>query len=1314
MKIEKGTKLGHYEIIRQLGAGGMGEVFLAEDSKLDRRVALKILPPEFAKDADRMSRFVREAKSASALNHPNIITIHEIGEAGGIHYIATEYIDGKTLTDYAETNPLDYKAALEIAIQIASALKEAHSAGIVHRDIKPDNVMVRSNGLAKILDFGIAKLSATPTTDSQAPTAIQAQTQAGMIIGTPNYMSPEQARGVEVDHQTDIFSFGVVFYEMLASSSPFAGETVGDIIAAVLMKEAKPLENIPPELAAIVRKTLRKDKQKRYQTAKDLLDDLKEVQQELEIQSRLGHNFDLNLAEPKTQFLKSTATSENETRNSIAVLPFTNMSADEDNEYFCDGLAEELLNALAKIEDLRVAARTSAFSFKNKNVDAGEIGQALNVKTILEGSVIKSGNKLRITVQIVNASDGYHLWSERYDREMRDLFDLQDEITLAVIDALKVKLFGDEKAGLIKRGTENSEAYQLYLKGRFFSNKFTVEGIEKAIGLYEQAIAVDPEYAMAYVGISDAYFFLDIPDATTGILSPQESLPKAKAAAEKALEIDPSLGDAWAALAHVKEKSYDVKGAEEAYEKSFESSVSDPNWHFYYGMFLSALGEHEKAIAEIRRGQELDPLSATCAACMGYVLHYARRFDDAISELKKALELAMAFPLTHQLLGMSYVQKSDYERAIKAFQTACDYSNRSIVSLASLAHAYAVSGNRSEAEKLLGELLGLSERKYVSPYSVAKIYVGLNEKEKAFEFLERAWAEKNVEMVFINVAPVFDPLRGDSRFQNLIRHIGLPINETNQTGESIEAPTVMLSSGELKSEQPDDFEARNTNVKPNFEQTVNPKSAHPNPKSKWRLFGLLILILAGSGFFAYRYFTPVSKQIESIAVMPFVNESGNQDMEYLSDGMTETLINSLSQLPNLSVKARSSVFRYKDKEIDLKKIASELNVQAVLTGRILQRGDGLTLSLELIDAATENTLWGNKYERKSSELVALQSEIARDVSGRLKTKLSGADEQKVTKNYTTDAQANKFYLQGRFFANKRTAKDAGKAIEYFVQAVAFDPNYALAYAGLAEAYSFLTIYGKTPAHEAFPKAREAALKALALDNGLAEPHSTLGLILFVEDHDFAGFESHLKRAVELNPNFMDGRRREGLRLLWLGKFEEARAELERALEIEPLSAVANLSYTAVFLYEGKLDESEALMKRTLELDYNFWLTHYFLSNMYRLKGNHALAVEELAKVQELRDAPEASRFARESFASGGWQGFLRAFADERARGNLSPYIVATLYAEAGEKDKAFAALNETIEKRDQLIGFVKIDPLMNPLRPDTRFRELLKKAGFPE
>jgi len=477
---------------------------------------------------------------------------------------------------------------------------------------------------------------------------------------------------------------------------------------------------------------------------------------------------------------------------------------------------------------------------------------------------------------------------------------------------------------------------------------------------------------------------------------------------------------------------------------------------------------------------------------------------------------------------------------------------------------------------------------------------------------------------------------------------------------------------------------------------------------------LLVGVILTAGYFTFVSRGGSTKQIGSIAVMPFVNESGNADVEYLSDGMTETLINSLSQIPHLSVKARSSVFRYKGKEIDPKKIAAELNVQAILTGRVVQRGDQLTLNLELIDAQTENILWGNRYERKSSELVALQSEIARNVSNKLKTKLSGAEAAKVEKNYTANAEAYQLYLKGRFYGSKRTAKDAQKSIEYFQQAADIDPNYALAYAGLAESNWFLAFYSYPQVNEAVPKARELALKALELDNSLAEPHSVLGVICFNYDHDFACMERETKLAIELNPNYAEAHRRYGLLHQDLGRFEEARIEIRRALEIDPLSPVINFQYAQVLFYERKYEESETQSKKNVELDPNFWYAHYQLFYVYRMKRDYASAVEELAKVQDARGEPDAAKLIRESFAKGAWQGFLRKITEERTRLKLYPYFVATFFAELGEKDKAFATLSEAIKTKDQHTAWMKVDPYMNPLRDDPRFQEVPKKAGFPE
>jgi tetratricopeptide (TPR) repeat protein len=430
--------------------------------------------------------------------------------------------------------------------------------------------------------------------------------------------------------------------------------------------------------------------------------------------------------------------------------------------------------------------------------------------------------------------------------------------------------------------------------------------------------------------------------------------------------------------------------------------------------------------------------------------------------------------------------------------------------------------------------------------------------------------------------------------------------------------------------------------------------------------------------------------------------------------MTETLISSLSQIPNLNVKARSLVFRYKGKDTNPQIVGRDLDVQAVLNGRVVQRGADLTLYLELVDARSGNLIWGDQYKRNQADLISLQGEIARDVSSKLKMKLTGADEEKMTKNYTSNAEAYRLYLRGRFYANKRTAADAQRAIDAFNQAIAIDPNYALAYAGLGLGYSYLAIYGHTPSKEVFPKALECAKKAIELDNTLGEPYLTIGLLTFLQEHDISAFERGTKRALELNPNSTDAHRLNGLRLMFLGKFDESITSLRRALEIEPLSLPGNLNYAYCLFYSGRIDDGEAHLKKTLELSPEFWLSHYYLSSVYRFKKDFARAAEELAIAKDLRSETEAARLIRDSFKKGGWQEVLRAVTTAGPKAEFYPYDLATFYAELGDKDHAFAKLNQAIEEQDQYIGFMKVDPFMQPLHDDPRYSEMLKKAGFPE
>ena len=818
------THLSHYKILSKLGAGGMGEVYLAQDtSALGRTVALKLLSAEVASHKDRIQRFTQEARTVSNLNHPNILTVYEFGQTESTSFIATEYIDGLTLRQHLSDRRLKLIDVLDLAIQIVAALNAAHEAGVAHRDLKPENVMVRKDHIVKVLDFGLAKLAEPERAlsgpiGSEDATRAQVNTTPGVVMGTVSYMSPEQSVGKDIDQRTDIWSFGVVLYEMIAGCLPFQGSDIHRQIIAIQESEPAPLSQhvtgVPERLEEIIDKCLAKDKNERYQTAKDLLIDLRNLRRKLDVDAEIERTV--------APALRSSSAANSQ---SPATNPVANAATTSSAEYIVAGIKQHKLAAI-----------------------------------------------------------------------------------------------------------------------------------------------------LAFVVI-----------------------------------------------------------------------------------FLAAIGV------------------------------------------------------------TAYFRSSNSEPAI-----------------------------------------------------------------------------------------------------------------------------------------------------------------------------------------------------QSIAVMPFVNEGGNADVEYLSDGMTETLISSLSQIPNLNVKARSLVFRYKGRDTNPQTIGKELAVQAVLNGRVVQRGSDLIVYLELVDAATGNLIWGDQYNREQSDLVSLQSDLARDVSSKLRTKLSGTDEQRVTRNYTKNSEAYRLFLRGKFLASKRTPRDSQAAIENFQLAVNLDPEFAMAYAGMATGYTYLAIYGYSPAKEVFPKAREYATKALELDNSLPDPHMSLGIMAFLMDRDMATFERENRRARELNPNSTDAHRLEATRLLFLGKPDEAIAEVRRALDIEPLSIAGNITYAYGMFYSGRIDESEAHTKKTIELSPEFWMSYYYLFAVYRYQRMYPEAVEAIAKSKEYWGEPEAGKLIRETFAKRGWEGLLRAICAQPQQFKFWQYDLATFYAELGDKENAFVRLNQSMEDREQYIGFIKLDPFMNPLRDDPRFGEIVKKLGLPQ
>ncbi len=819
-KLERGVCFGHYEVIELVGVGGMGEVYLAKDKRLGRRVAVKILNEKFAKNESNLKRFTQEAKAASALNHPNILIIHEIGEEQATNYIVSEFIEGKTLREIFESSPLKLSEALDMAIQIAGALTAAHVAAIVHRDIKPENIMVRPDGYVKVLDFGLAKLVEQKPIGLEDETARQNQTAEGMILGTVNYMSPEQAKGDRIDGRTDIFSFGVLLYEMIAGRTPFAGNSMSETFANLINSEPQPLSrfaaNVPDELERIVSKTLRKDREERYQTMKGLLADLKDLRENLAFDERLersnsgsGKNVTaglrtetLNANERSAQteysftgqrkggkFLASVAAAflliaigtvgfyfwyqksagiSNTAKRSLAVLPFVNGSQDPNAEYLSDGITESIINNLSQLSGLKVLSRNSAFRFKDNQVDTRAIASQLGVEALVTGDIRQMGDNFIINVRLIDGRDETQIWGNQYIRSSADVIAAQNEISRAVAQNLRIKLTESDAQLLSKRPTDNPEAWQLYQRGRFHVFKLIPPEVQKGIGYFQQAIRVDPSYALAYSGLSDAYRTLAIGSE----VSPIENLALSKTLSNRAIELDESLSEGHSGLGMtVYWGDWNWKESEDRYRRALELNPNNAMAHLYYAHLLATLGRHAETAAEMKLARELDPLFPFGNALEGQFLIYAGRTDDALRQLHETVELAPGFWMPHLFASMAYIEKGMFEEAISSARRATELSPAQTVSIANESYALAKSGKKEEAQMNLDKLLLLSTERFVPPGHIAMIYNGLGEHEKALEWLEKGFEQRDPKMVFLKVDPKWNNLRAEPRFIELMRRM---------------------------------------------------------------------------------------------------------------------------------------------------------------------------------------------------------------------------------------------------------------------------------------------------------------------------------------------------------------------------------------------------------------------------------------------------------------------------------------------------------------------------------------------------------------
>lgn len=1358
-----GSQIGAYRLLGELGRGGMGAVFLAEraDGEFSQRVAIKLI--KRGMDSDFIvRRFRHERQILASFEHPFIARLLDGGTTKeGMPYFVMEFVEGETLYNYCDKKKLNIRDRLKVFQKVCSAIDYAHERQIIHRDIKPSNILINRHGAPKLLDFGIAKiLDPNLIHESINPTA------SIMRLMTPDYASPEQVRGTDVAPASDIYSLGVLLYELLTGHRPynFTGRALHEVSRVICEVAPQPpsqiigndlnlmiqytnsvtryadvrgttpkrlKEDLEGNLDDIIMKALAKEPASRYLSVKEFSEDI----------SRHLQGRDI-AAQPFAPAKPVTAERGAQPANtkSLAVLPFKFLnlgpSGDTDDRFLGMGLADALISRLSKVRRFVVRPTSSVLAFSDVVVDPIRAGSELGVDYILDGNIKKAGERLRVTVQLLNISENATIWATSIDETLTDVFTLEDTLSNRVLEALLPQLTGSELEDFSKRGTEDPEAFEHYLRGRYYFNSFTEEGFAKAFVSFHSAIAADPNYAHAYSGIADYYNWLGI----MGVLPPVECFQPAIQAATQAVELDEHLSEANASLGFsLHAGNYEWSRAEHYLSRAIELNHNNANAYVWYSIVLYTEGRFSEGLELARRAVELDPMTPFNQHNVGWGLYFARRYDEAIKQYQKVVANFPNYSFGYYGLSKIYRITGETAEAIEENKKAMRAMNAGIFSLLSEAECYAADGQKAVAEEKLQALIDLSKERYVSPYQLALTCCYLNDPERALDFLEKALESKEAWLNWMGVEPMFDMLRSDARFIAILEKTGYDVffNNFNASGHDLgrhTAETIHLS------QLPQAPEGEKRGVHNSTTVVIDPRdktgggvhiteSMDRKRSSRAWIYaavGVLALILGGIGVWRFGPFRSqdpgankvVTFQNPSIIVLPF--KSSTKKNETLGIGLADALTQRLGNIKEIQMISASSGRSLINE--DPQKPNNEFGHALVLRGELQEEAEGLKLSAELVNSEDGKIIWTWSLAAADGDLFALQTKLAEKLWTSLGIDPLPLERQQVYKSYTKNPEAYEFYLIGRYQMTNRSPENLRNAIATFSHSLDADKNFALSYIGLADAYSLLNLYDVDPPPDAYQKAEENALKALSIDDDLAEAHASLGYIKFNSKRDRAGAELEFRRSIQLNPSYAQAHHWFALALAAMNRPLEAIGEAQIAQRLDPRSLVIKSATGIALFYNGQYPEALAECEKALALNQAFVPALKTKRWIYQATGDYAAANEVFQRERS---------YSGGTSEDAGWNVIniqVRALGENQAdvladleKAVTNPeiknnptafsYEVALAFTALHQDQKAIDWLEKAEAARSHSFNFIQVDPRLTSLRGDPRFTKLLRKLN---